>query len=311
MEKYKELFDILAKARGINADGHSSYYAGSYQKNIYPREMAERHIRMFCKGGGKELYPQDNKKEKAACIYSSSMLSYNFFHWIDDEHPLTFDGIRYTKVVFEEQFRVLRSRNNKANLDVVLVSEDKNERTILLLESKFTEHFENKPTQIAEAYFDDNNGYFANGTKWAGVMKSLQDKMITENDTYFEGLKQVACHLMGITNVIRSEQARVWFNNNSWLRDQFGITLRGDENFIFKSIVFHPATVNEGRKSEDYEKKNREFISSIKSRDFLPCNLSVNNPIITYRNLWNGGMKASVQNPGLGSYLERYLEAHV
>lgn len=307
----KEFKKKLVEARGIKVDEKKNFYADSYQKNIYPGKMDEQHIRMFCKGGGKELFPKDGEKEKAAAIHSSSMLSYNFFHWIDEKHPLILYGVRYTNVVFEEQFRVLSSRNNKANMDVVLFGKNqKGEKTFLLFESKFTEHLnpKNIKVDIAEAY-DDPEGYFAYGKEWVPVIKSLRDRMAKNEATYFEGLKQVACHLMGISSVIENTKARAWFNKNSWLNDQFGITMNGDDNFIFRSIVFHPMTKNEEEQSADYEKKNREFVSAI---GFLPPNVDVTNPIMTYRDLWINGMAESLEgNPGLKAYLERYLAAHV
>ena len=85
------------------------------------------------------------------------MLAYNFFSWIDKEHPLKYGGVIYNKVIFEEQFRVLKSRNNKANIDVLLISEDN--KTILLLESKFTEHLKLEPIEISKAYSIDQS-YF-------------------------------------------------------------------------------------------------------------------------------------------------------
>ena len=290
----KEFKKKLVEARGIKVD-EKSFYADSYQKNIYPGKMDEQHIRMFCKGGGKELFPKDGEKEKAAALHSSSMLSYNFFHWIDEKHPLILYGVRYTK----------------ANMDVVLFGENqKGEKTFLLFESKFTEHLnpKNIKVDIAEAY-DNPEGYFAYGKEWVPVIKSLRDRMAKDEATYFEGLKQAACHLMGISSVIENTKARAWFNRNSWLNDQFGIPMNGDENFIFRSIVFHPMTKNEDEQSADYEKMNREFVSAI---GFLPPNVDVRNPIMTYRDLWINGMAESLEgNPGLKAYLERYLAAHV
>lgn len=298
----KKFNDALQKARNIMVD--KNYYANTYVDNIYLKQMAEKHIRMFCKGEGKELLPKDGKKEKAACIYSSSMLSYNFFSWIDKTHPLLFDGIKYNRVVFEEQFRVLKNRNNKANLDVVLVSED--EKTILLIESKFTEHFKLGPVDISDAY-DDPKSYFANGTEWVQIIKRIRDKMDSGEEAYFEGIKQVACHLIGISSVILNNEARDWFNHNSWLHHIEGLNLKGDETFRFKSIVFHPNTKGEESRTDDYEALNRKFASDIK---FLPANLLIDNPIITYRDIWNMGLETSLTDDNLKEFLARYLRVH-
>ena len=287
-----------------------THYADSYMNNIYPEEMAERHIRMFCKGGGKELYPQEAKKEKAASIFSSSMLSYNFFHWINDRHALILDGIEYTRVVFEEQFRVLANRNNKANLDVALVSRDG--RTLLLLESKFTEHLELKGVAIKDAYYHADS-YFEDGTEWKAIFDYLKQKMdkTSGKDAYYEGLKQTCCHLVGISSAMKNKKARAWFNHNSWIYDQYKIKLEDFQSVIFRNIVFHPATKFEGTRSEDYEKESRAFVKKITDKQFLPENLIINDPIMTYRDLWNRGMEQSVKDVNLKRFLLEYLSVHV
>lgn len=297
-----EFLEKLKEVRRIDTD--KKYYAQNYQENIYPDTMEEIHIRMFCRGGGKELYPGDGTKEKAACIYSSSMLSYNFFHWIDEKHPLTLFGIKFTKVIFEEQFRVLKNRNNKANLDVVLLSEDG--KTLLALESKFTEHLHRGFVNIKEAYNISDN-YFSFGKNWVKVINYLRSNY--NNESYHEGLKQVACHLMGISSVMLDAAAKEWFNNNSWLNHLYHINIGDVKNIIFKSLVFHPKTEEEGSLSDNYENLNREFIS--KHINFLPKELLLDKPIITYRELWNSGMRDSITDPKLKEYLEKYLSVHV
>lgn len=294
--------DSLRVARGIEVD--ENYYANSYLDNIYPSQMAEKHIRMFCKGEGKELLPKDGKKEKGACIYSSSMLASNLFSWIDNGHPLEFDGVKYNRVIFEEQFLVLMSRHNRANLDVVLVSEDN--KTILLIESKFTEHFKLGNVEISDAYYNIGS-YFGDGSRWTGVFESIRDKIKNDEKAYFGGIKQVACHLVGISNVIWNEFARDWFNHNSWLHHIEGIDLNGDETFIFKSIIFCPNEGLEKFRSENYRELNKTFVSSI---DFLPKNLIVDAPIITYRELWNNRVEKSITDEDLKAFLNKYLEVH-
>lgn len=297
----KKFNDALQKARMIKTD--EKYYADTYMDNIYLPQMPEKHIHMFEKGNGNELSPKNGKKEKAACIFSSSMLAYNFFSWIDKMHPLILDGIKYDRVVFEERFRVLRTRNSRANLDVVLVSEDK--KTILLIESKFTEHFKLGPVKISNAY-DDPNSYFPNIKGWERIFKQIRDRMKIGETAYFVGIKQFACHLIGISSVILNEDARKWFNQESWLHDG-GLDLKGNETFIFKNIVFHPNEGEEKSRAEDYEALIKNFASGI---TFLPANLLFDNPIITYRDLWNMGLEKSINDDGLKAFLEKYLLVH-
>lgn len=310
MQNNMDIFnEELKKARAIE-DVDELYYAKSYLKNIY-QEMPEKHVRMFCKGGGKELLPKDGKKEKAACLYSSSMLAYNFFSWICTDTPLVYEGVKYDKVVFEEQFRVLKSRNNKANLDVVLVGKDsKNKKTILSLESKFTEHLAvtDKMPEISDAY-DLPSSYYANckGDSWVSIVKKLRN-MSNGEKAYYEGLKQVFCHLIGISSVVLNEEARRWLNKNSWLNHLEGVDLEGDEKYIFKSIVFCPNTEKEKNLTKDYITRNNKFVKGI---DFLPKNIIIDNPIITYRDIWEKGMKESIKDKNLKEYLENYLKVHV
>ncbi len=281
-------------------------YANSYLNNIFQNQMDEKHLRMFCRGGGKELFPKEGEKEKAACVYSSSMLAYNFFSWIDKEHPFCYADIKYDKVFFEEQFRVLKSRNNKANLDVVMVSED--DKTILLLESKFTEHFKTGKVDIKDAYLEPDS-YFRNGENWVSIFQGLNNRMTVSEDAYYEGLKQVACHLIGISSAILDDRARQWFDDNSWMHHLETIDLEKENKvFIFKSIVFHPKAKEEGTASQNYEELNKEFVERIK---FLPENLKISDPIITYRQIWNDGMRESIKDSKLRDYLtERYLAFH-
>jgi hypothetical protein len=294
----------IVKARNIICDERG--YANSYIDNIFQNKMDEKHLKMFCRGEGKELFPKEGEKEKAACVYSSSMLAYNFFSWIDKKHPFFYADKKYDKVFFEEQFRVLKSRNNKANLDVVLVSEDNN--TILLLESKFTEHFKTGDADIKDAYYKPGS-YFCNGDNWVSVFQDLQNRMANNKNAYYEGLKQVACHLIGISSAILDESARQWFNNNSWMHCFEDIEFKKENEtvFIFKSIVFHPKTKEEGTASQNYEELNKEFVEGIK---FLPENLVISSPIITYRHIWDNGMRDSIQDPKLRAFLERYLVVH-
>ena len=142
---------------------------------------------------------------------------------------------------------------------MVLVSEDDN--TILLLESKFTEHFKMGKVDIKDAYYEPGS-YFCNGEDWVGVFQSLHNRMDASKDAYYEGLKQVACHLIGISSAILDDSARQWFNDNSWMNRLENIELKKENKtvFIFKSIVFHPKTKEEGRASQNYEKLNKDLL---------------------------------------------------
>ena len=141
------------------------------------------------------------------------------------------------------------------------------------------------------------------GSKVINYLRSNSNK-----ESYQEGLKQVTCHLIGISNVMRDRTAIEWFNKNSWLSHLYHINISDVKKIIFKSLVFHPNTEIEGTLSEDYEILNREFVS--KQINFVPKELILENPIITYKELWNNGMRDSITDPELKEYLEKYLSAH-
>jgi hypothetical protein len=102
-----------------------------FRSNIFGNKMDERFIRMFLNGDGNELI------SKAASVKSSSMLGYNFFHWISKENPLIIDDIEYTDVEFEVKIPVINARGGVANMDIVLYNIDGD---YLFIESKFLEY---------------------------------------------------------------------------------------------------------------------------------------------------------------------------
>ena len=102
-----------------------------FHNNIFEGKMSEEFVKMFMEGDGSELV------SKACAVHSSSMLGYNFFHWISDETPLTIEFennqiVSYTKVMFEVKMRVFKGKT-PANMDIVLTNEKSD---ILFIESK-------------------------------------------------------------------------------------------------------------------------------------------------------------------------------
>ena len=72
--------------------------------------------------------------------------------------------------------------------------------------------------------------------------------------------------------------------------------------------MFHPLTKEEDVLSEQYEQRVKDFVKKI---SFLPQSIVIHkNPIITYKEIWEEGMKASINDDRLIEYLEQYLKAH-
>ena len=294
----RQFYEALRQARNISIDSvDEKYYLESYEDNIFGATMPPVFYNMFWQGSGSELKSgRRGEKPKAAALHSSSMLAYNFFHWICDETPLIYKGVVYNKVVFEEKLRVLK-RNNTANMDIILVSKDNN--TILFIESKFTEHLE----MLFSRTYHDLKNYLSQGEIWSSVISEFN-----LSSHYYAGLKQIMCHLIGINNLTCNEAALNWFNKNSWLNKVYDVSLTGHENYIFKSIVFQPRNAELSKLTESYIGL---VCREVPNLSFLNNNIKVMpEPVITYGSLWNDSLKTSIKDNSLIDYLKGYLSVH-
>ena len=104
-ELKSELCDYAKKiALSESMVDESHFY--DFRQNIFGGKMKPKFIKMFMDCDGNELV------SKACAVHSSSMLGYNFFHWISEEQPFTYEGIQYTKVLFEVKIRYLAVLDN-------------------------------------------------------------------------------------------------------------------------------------------------------------------------------------------------------
>ena len=140
---------------------------------------------MFDNGSGGELH------SKAEAIHSSSMLSYNFFHWIDDNHPFEWNGISYTQVLFEVKMKTLYGSPAPANMDVVLIDKDK--KNLLFIESKFTEYLETTKFDLSNSY-QEKKRWYNNDVDWRNIVTYVPEIKYK----YKDGIKQLITHLFGI-----------------------------------------------------------------------------------------------------------------
>lgn len=210
-------------------------YFYDFRQNVFNHKMDEKFVEMFLDGDGNELV------SKACAPHSSSMLGYNFFHWIGKEHELkiAFDDETktYNQVLFEVKMPVLKGRSKPANMDIVLRNTDGD---WLFIESKFTEYVKCSKFSISESYLEGEK-YFYNGNKWTNFIKNYD---VNENKQYWDGIKQEICHLIGITN---------WINKTTKISDSF-YDDKCDVRFI--NLVFEP--------KKDY-KKDYECFSNYKN----------------------------------------------
>lgn len=173
------------------------------------RETFEDKFDQAISGDGQEI-------ARILTLHSSSLLSLMNFWQVSESNPLFHEGVEYTKVYFERKNNVIPGRK-PSNIDIVLVSRDG--KTILFLESKFTEYLNPGKTWVSEAYLPF---YKMFESAWHGfieigetVTKVKKDKRGQRTETefalssancrrgegqYLAGIKQMISHLIGIIN---------------------------------------------------------------------------------------------------------------
>lgn len=167
-----------------------------------------KFYRMFDAGNGSELKPSkvagNAIPPKASAVHSSSMLAYNFFHWISKEHPFHFsDGKTYDKVYFEVKMPVLKLHpKSPANMDVVLVSDDCH--SMLCFESKLSEYTKHGDTEFKPAYLERKNYY---NNHFVDDFISYIKRFKNIDHAYNDGIAQMVKHLIAITNLHQSNYA--------------------------------------------------------------------------------------------------------
>ena len=286
----------------------NSAYCMSVDHNIFPEVMSENFRKMFLNGSGNEL------NGKVCAIYSSSMLAFNFFHWISQEHPFKFKKLgnhNFTKVYFEVQLPTLQG-STPANMDVVLEEiHPDGKRSLLFIESKFTEHFSNSNTELMKmsknSYSKMNTRlpyYPSNGNRfkdWKSVINEFADDS-QKHEGYYDGIKQEICHIIALSNLKYDSKAREDYNKlYENKKDIAHPIITGDEEFLFYNILFEPAEkFNEAFKFNEYA----ELYSKLKRKlSFALTDITAE--MCSYRDVFDS---IDVSNKDLKTYLEqRYM----
>lgn len=275
---------------------NSAGYFDSYKENIYKNQMDQNYQKMFDKGSGGELH------SKAEAIHSSSMLSYNLFHWIKDDSTFTFEGVTYSKVYFEVQMRTLICRSNPANMDVVLEGIDNNgKRHLLFIESKFTEYYSNCRFEISESYSKETNWYNKK-IEWRGIILTAK-KMC--NKCYGEGIKQTITHLFGIYSLYGDGKALRWFNENN------GQLMIEDINKVeihFANFIFEPQDKDFHIEHEKFRNYIQLYSNFIRELPKVIAEPKIEITIMSYSEVWKK-MKTQIRDTDLTEYIElRYMK---
>lgn len=287
MENLKVALRNGISTGSVDANG----YLCNFLDNVYGNKMNELHRKMFEHGSGSEL------QSKARAVHSSSMLGYNFFSWIDEQHPFVWEDVTYTKMYFEVQLRTIRRSPAPANMDIVLDGTNKDgKRVLLFIESKFLEYTSKGAYKLSPSYSVKRN-YFESRGDWDAIDYEMRVETRSQNERYNEGLKQSFCHLIAL-NALRDERALAWFNANNVMTidDINNVDIR------FMNAIFRP---NEKYATEhqlycDYEEYYAWFRRFIEQ--FVPY--SVQPKWFSYSDIWQQ-MKSQISDQDRISFLQR------
>ena len=281
----KKLIDALKAeyAGSVNGNG----YFDSYRKNIFNENMDSRFQEMFDEGSGGELH------SKAEAVHSSSMLSYNFFHWIDNSHPFEWDGVKYTQVFFEVKMKTIKGSPAPANMDVVLIGGKKH---LLFIESKFTEYTVTREFNFKSSSYKKSDRWYNKDINWNEIVEYVPEKKYK----YKEGVKQLITHLFGIHNQFTEEICDTFTN--------IGIDNLKSVDLKFITLIFEPSKekfMEEHEAFEDYKNLFKDFIVKIKKIN----GLKVFPEWVSYSEIWEEMKKQGQMPKGLEDYLwKRYMQ---
>lgn len=297
---------MMEKLKKRLQDGHAvdeKGYFESYRGNIFRGRMSIEFQDMFNAGSGDEL------RTKAEAVHSSSMLSYNFFHWIDVKHPFMWKGVKYTKVLFEVKMKTIQKSNAPANMDVVLISKDK--KHLLFIESKFLEYTETKSFELSNSYYLDEKRFIQQkDVDWEKLLYDhVPDKRYKPDNCYKykEGIKQLITHLFGIHGLVcENNETRSYAKEHC---DPLKDVLDSEQiEFKFITLIFQPSKDEFGEEHgayDEYERLFEQFIDRI--NDEKVRGLQVIPQWVSYSTLWEE-MKEQIKPKELRVFLwERYM----
>lgn len=284
-------------------DKNFQYYFTEYGHNLIKGMMDDNHEKMFRDGSGNEL--EDKLiPAKARAVDSSSMLSYNFFRNIDDNHSIIINGIEYNKCLFEVKLPTLTTRGGSANIDVVLLSKD--EIHVLFIESKFLEYLESDSTELADSY-KKLDSFYADNKESEGLCKMCKSYKV-QNGHYNYGIKQNICHLVGISNLFNSEKAKEKFKqlNAKCLKESdIDIMKSGKTSFSLIDVLFVPDDEEAIKKYIEYENDITEFVDGVPEelKRYIPETFVMN-----YREIYS--LMQGFDTETMNWLYHRYIQFH-
>lgn len=261
-------------------------YFYDFRQNIYGGTMKEEIQIMFLKGDGNELV------SKACAVHSSSMLGYNFFHWVAKEAPLRLyfgsesgkEVIEYTDVLYEVKIPVLKG-SRAANMDIVLKNDSGD---ILFIESKFLEFTSTGKFTISDSY-KKADSYYSKGKEWAEFILKFDTRMEKQ---YWGGIKQEICHSIGLGN---------WAEGKG-IDNLPPFSNARDIRFI--NLVFEPNPKYEKEYTafKAYQERYEELHEKLKKDNLIPNEIKMS--FLTYTDIWSDITDCITPD------LKKYLDEH-
>ena len=275
------LESLVSAAQEVTGAVLKQGYFDSYTFNVCG-VIDDQDLKAFESADGNEF----KTRGKACAAYSSSMFAYNFFSWIGERTPCWIDGIEYNERFFEVRIPCLKLNVSRANMDVVLVSNDR--KHILFVESKLTEHLScasSDMRSMLDKSYNNQNEYYVNGKRWKAIVNTWSNRAGKSDPCsgYFDGIKQEICHRIAIDNLRSYNIVRERFEKlNGGERCELLIdAVKKGAKLSFAALVFEPSKEykKEHRAFEAYAKIHEEFSKS--ANDANDCGIK------TYTELWN------------------------
>ena len=222
-------------------------------------------------------------------LNSSSLLAFLCFYGVSKNNEITIHNRKYNHVLFEVKSPLPKIKGFKqpiSNMDVVLLNHET--KDVLFLESKFTEYMFSSKPEVSAYYSDFYKKLFNpkfNGFSYAetndGKIKWISEK--PRASMYLEGVKQMYCHYLGILNSSnigdQPKSAHPYWNKN---------TISREMNLRLGTILYKfDKDVDAKGKYESYEELYAQLISRLKSECGTSSNISFEDSIITYQEIFN------------------------
>lgn len=236
----------------------------------------------------------EEKFEQAVCgsgnewseitqLNSSSLLAFLCFHKVDAGFKITIPNIGTFDHVYFEVKSTLEIPHSKSNMDVVLT----NNETVLFLESKFTEYLTPRSEDFSVSYEEYYKNILGDELK-LDADENIRIEVVNgkckwsggNSAYYFDGLKQMISHALGICNTLKNKSAQKKY----WEMPE-GNLFTDDRKFILAEILFR-FEKNENGPFDSYNKlyaKLCEKLNAYIDRIGLGNSFSMYPKLLTYQ----------------------------